>query len=71
MEELTKFTPTELLKRGNDIKAKHDYVKDSIVADINEVEKLQNQINDNVSKLEVLEQDYIKIIELINELNVI
>ncbi len=67
MKDLTKLTATELLKRGNDIKDQHDVLKEEIIADTYEIEKLEKQINEKALKLEGLEKNYVEIVEIISE----
>jgi septal ring factor EnvC (AmiA/AmiB activator) len=67
MEDLTKLTPTELLKMGNDIKAQHDKLKENILADTYEMEKLEISINEKAKQLEELEQNYVEIVEMITK----
>ena len=67
MEDLTKLSPTELLKRGNDIKDRHDALKKEIIADTYEIEKLEKQINEKATELEALEKNYVEIVEIITK----
>jgi adenine deaminase len=69
MEDLTKLTPTELLVKGNQIKAKHDALKDEIIASTHEIEKLQNEMNEKALELQSLEENYVKIVEIIENQN--
>ena len=65
MEDLSKYTPTELLKIGNDIKAQHDNLKEAILADTYEMEKLEISINEKAKQLEELEKNYVEIVEIL------
>ena len=67
MEDLSKYTPIELQKMGNDIKAQHDALKNEIIDDTYEMEKLEKRINEKVLLLEELEKNYVKIIEKLVE----
>lgn len=67
MEDLTKLTPTELLVKGNQIKAKHDALKEEIIAETHEVEKLETSIRKKLVTLDELEKHYVAIVELITE----
>jgi len=67
MENLDKHTPTELLKIGNDFKAQHDALKDSIIIDIDAMEKLEISIVEKVQQLEILEKNYVEIVEKLAE----
>ena len=67
MEDLTKLTPTELLVKGNQLKAKHDTLKDEINAEMIELKKLDESINRKILKLQELEIEYVGIVEIITE----
>lgn len=67
MENLNKYTPTELLKMSNDICKKHVNLKKEIIADIYEIEELENKINKKTQKLEEFEKNYVELIEKIKE----
>jgi len=66
MENLKEYTPIELLKILNDIKSEHDKLKVSIVEDTNQVDVLEQKINNELLLLSELENNYIEIIEEIN-----
>lgn len=63
MEDLTKYTPTELLKMINDIKLKHDTLKQEIVDHTFEAEELEKKINEKIILLTEIEKNYIALIE--------
>lgn len=63
MEDLNKYSPTQLLKMGNDIKAKHDALKQEIINDSYAIEELENGINEKAHQLEELEKNYVEIVE--------
>jgi len=65
MGDLTKYTPIELQKMGNDIKAQHDKLKEELIAATYEMEKLEIEINEKVKKLQKLEENYVRIVEII------
>ena len=67
MENLDKYTPIELQKIGNDIKVKHDLLKEEIIKDTYDIENLEKQINEKVNLLDELEKNYVKIIEKLVE----
>lgn len=67
MENLEKYGKTELLKIGNDIKNQHDNLKKGILVDIDNIVKLELIINEKTSKLEILEKNYVKIVEKLTE----
>ena len=67
MEELSKYSQIELLKLSNDIKARHDALKQEIIVDSYELEELVKKINEKALILDGLEKNYIEIIEKIIE----
>ena len=67
MENLDNKTQTDLQYMGNVIKAKHDELKKSIIADTYEMEELEKRINKNVKSMIELEKNYVEIVEKIVE----
>jgi len=67
MEDLNKYTKIELQKMGNDIKARHDKLKDELIADTYEMEELEKRINEKVVLMEELEKNYVEIVEKLIE----
>ena len=65
MEDLSKYTKTELLKMANDIKAKHDALKQDIIADTIIMDELEKKVNEKIGVLTELEKNYVNIIEQI------
>jgi hypothetical protein len=63
MDELNKYTPIELNKIINDIKIKHDTLKQEIIIHTLEVDKLTKEINNKIELLTELEKNYIALIE--------
>jgi hypothetical protein len=63
MEDLTKNTPTELLKMINDAKLSHDLLKREIINDTMLVSELEEKINKKLEKLTELEKSYVELIE--------
>lgn len=66
MEDLSKYTPTELLKIGNDIKSKVEMVKKSIIDDSYLIDDAQARINHNLVVMDDLLKAYDSIITEIN-----
>ena len=66
MEDLKKYTPTELLKMVNDTKLKHDNVKQTIIDYTIEVDNLEIKINEQIAVLTELEKNYVALIEELN-----
>ena len=67
MEDLSKHTPIELQKIGNDIKARHDALKKEIIADTYEMEELEKRLNEKIQLLQELEKNYVDIVEKLVE----
>lgn len=66
MENLSGYTPTELLKMINDMKAMHDVLKQEIIDLTYQVDELEEIINNKLNEFTEVEKNYI---ELIDELN--
>jgi len=67
MEDLSKYTKIELQKMGNDIKARHDKLKDELITDTYEMEELEKRINEKAVLMEELEKNYVEIVEKLIE----
>lgn len=67
MENLDKYTPTELLKLSNDIKSEHEKLKKEIIDDSFRLEDLEKKISKNLEELENIEKKYVSIIEEIDK----
>lgn len=67
MDNLDKYTPIELQKMGNDIKSKHDALKEELITDTYEMEELEKRMNEKVLLLEELEKNYVQIVEKLVE----
>ena len=63
MEDLTKYTPTELLKLINDNNAKHESIKQEIIVHTVEIDNIETKINEKIKQLDELEKNYIILIE--------
>jgi SMC interacting uncharacterized protein involved in chromosome segregation len=63
MENLSGYTPTQLLKMINDCKAKHETLKHEIIGFVDEVETLEMKINARIDVLGKWEQEYVELIE--------
>jgi hypothetical protein len=63
MEDLSIYTPTELLKLINDTKDKHEQMKIDIANMCGEVEKWEKLINEKIEKLGEIENKYVLLIE--------
>ena len=71
MEDLSKYTPTQLLKMVNDTKAKHETLKGEIVEHTNDFDSLVVKINEKLEILSQVEKHYIELIEELNNKNAI
>ena len=67
MENLSGHSKTELQKLGNDIKDKHDAIKEEIISYSYEMERLENLINEKVAELKELEKNYVEVVEKLIE----
>ena len=67
MEELSKLTETELLKRINDLKTKYDVLKQEIIDDSVEIDNATIKINDKLEVLENYEKNYIDLVQEISK----
>jgi len=63
MEDLTKYTPTELLKLINDTKKIHDNLKQEIIDYTYQADELEKIINNKINELTDTEKYYILLIE--------
>jgi len=63
MEDLSKYTPTELLKLINDAKSKHESLKQEIINHTLEIDSLEETINKKIEQLEETEKQYVQLIE--------
>ena len=63
MEDLSKYTTIELNKMINDIKLKHDTLKQEIINCTYEAEELEKKINEKIKLLTETENSYVLLIE--------
>lgn len=63
MEDLSKYTPTELLKLINDAKNKHESLKQEIINHTLEIDNLEETINKKIEQLDEIEKQYVQLIE--------
>jgi len=75
MENLNEFTETQLLKMVNDTKKNHERLKKEIIDKTikidDEMKKATNDVNHKISLLDEIENNYVKIIEELNNRDVI
>lgn len=65
-KEYSELSMIELTNLINQVKLKHDNIKENILAMVNQVEELENIINNDLIKLREFEDQYIKLIEELN-----
>jgi len=63
MEDLSKYTPTELLKLINDTKGEHEKLKGKLKEDTYTLDELEKSMNEKIERMSELEQLYVLIIE--------
>ena len=61
MKNFDNYTPTELMKLGDDIVKKHISVKEEIVSLTKEIDSIEVTIKEKLKELEALEQLYLDI----------
>jgi len=71
MENLSEYTPTQLLKMINDLKLKHDTLKQEIISHTFEVDELEKTINQKLAILTESEKNYVALIEEMEKRNAI
>ena len=67
MEDLSKYSPTRLLKMGNDIKKQHDILKSEIIELSIKSDGIEKQINAKILKMNEIEENYVTIVAKIEE----
>jgi len=65
MEDLTKLTAIELQVKGNQIKEKHDNLKQEIIDITYVIEELEKTMNGKAEEMQKLEEQYVIIVEII------
>ena len=71
MENLSGYTPTQLLKLINDVKVKHDALKQEIINDTLEIDEFEIRINKKIETLTELEKNYVALIEEMENRNAV
>lgn len=66
---LENFTSTELLKSINDIKSKHESIKNEIIDLTNIIDETEIKINNKINELTKLEENYVILIDELNNRN--
>lgn len=66
MEDFSKLTPIELQVKINDTKTRHDLLKEEIVVETKEVDRIAIIINEKLIRLEAIEHQYVTLIEEMN-----
>jgi hypothetical protein len=65
-KKYSELSMIELTNLINQVKTKHDSIKESILAMVSQVEELENMINNDLIKLREFEDQYIQLIEELN-----
>lgn len=63
MENLSGHTETQLVKMINDIKIKHDKLKQEVIDHTFEIDVLAKKLNEKLIVIELLEKNYVELIE--------
>lgn len=71
MEDLSKYTQIELLKMINETNVQHESLRQEIIVDSYEFDKIEKMINKKIEHLNNLEKNYIELIEEMNNRNAI
>jgi archaellum component FlaC len=68
MENMTSqnMTPTQALSELNKIKEKHEYIKSEMIKLIELDNKIKNQINEYLNEFEKLEENYVKLMDVLS-----
>ena len=66
IQDLSHYSPTELLKLINDSKFTHDNLKQETIDLMYNVDMLEKKINDKLEKIKSTEEVYIALIEELN-----
>ena len=61
MKKFDNYTPTELMKLGDDIVKKHNRIKEEIISLTKEIDSIETAIKDKLKELQALEQLYLDI----------
>jgi len=65
-KDYSELSMIELNNKIISTKTNHEILKERILAEINEVEELEIKINDDLQKLRIYEDEYIKLIDELN-----
>lgn len=60
-------TPTQILKRVNDLKHKHESLKKEILDDVSIIEEKQKIVNKKVENLNLIEEEYVSLMGQLSE----
>lgn len=63
MENLSGHTEIQLVKLINDIKIKHDTLKQEVIGHTFEIDVLTKKVNEKLIVIEQLEKNYVELIE--------
>lgn len=63
MDKDIKYTKTELLVMLNDLKRKHDNIKENMLTNIELIKEIEVKINNDALLMKEIENEYVLIIE--------
>jgi hypothetical protein len=63
MDNLSNYTLTELLKLGKDVVKKHDELKKESLILIDNLKKIEDEINTNINNITIYEKLYVDIVK--------
>lgn len=57
----------DIIKKINDLKSKHDSLKNEILIDLERFKSFENEINEKIKTLDIIEKKYISLVENLYE----
>jgi len=67
MINVNEYTPTELLKLGDDVVKKHNNLKQEIISLTKEIDSIETSLKNKLKELEALEKLYLDIIKAVDK----
>lgn len=67
MSNISNMTPIDLQRYANDCKKRHEELKEEITEKSKQIDVLESEINEKLSILKSVEEEYVNIIEEINK----
>lgn len=56
---------TDIVKKINDLKSKHETLKNEVINDLNEIKLYEIRVNEKIKILDNIEKEYIELVEKI------